>query len=51
MNNLLKYIFNKNMMFSVEQDENGHDVQVNLLERVKQKRNELKELKASDGDA
>ena len=44
MNDFLKYIFNKNMMFSVEQDESGHDVQVNLLERVKQKRNELKAL-------
>ena len=44
MNDFLKYIFNKSMMFSVEQDESGHDVQVNLLERVKQKRNELKAL-------
>ena len=49
MNNLLKYIFNKNMMFSVEQDDKSKDVQVNLLERVKQKRKELKELNDSDG--
>ena len=37
------------MMFSVEQDDKSKDVQVNLLERVKQKRQELKDLK--DGDA
>ena len=36
-------------MFSVEQDDKSKDVQVNLLERVKQKRKELKDLK--DGDA
>ena len=42
--NGLKKIINKKMMFSVEQDESGHDVQVNLLERVKQKRDELKAL-------
>lgn len=36
-------------MFSVEQDDKSKDVQVNLLERVKQKRQELKDLK--DGDA
>jgi len=37
-------------MFSIDQDEND-DVVVNLIERVKQKRKELKELKTSDGDA
>lgn len=47
MKHLIKCIFNKKMTFSV--DESGHDVQVNLLERVKQKRQELKDLK--DGDA
>ena len=49
MNNKLKCVINKKMAFSFEQ-ESGHDVTVNLLERVKQKRNELKELNASDGD-
>ena len=44
MNDKVKSIFNKRMMFSVEQDESGHDVQVNLREIVKQKRNELKAL-------
>lgn len=48
--NGLKKIINKNMMFSVEQDKN-HDVTVNLLERVKQKRKELKELTKKDGDS
>ena len=38
------------MMFSVEQ-EDGHDVTVNLFERIKQKRKELNDLIASDGDA
>lgn len=49
MNDKMKSIFNKRMMFSVEQDDKSKDVQVNLLERVKQKRQELKDLK--DGDA
>lgn len=42
MKHLMKCIFNKRMTFSV--DESGHDVTVNLLERVKQKRKELKEI-------
>ena len=50
MNNLIKCIINKRMMFSVDQDEND-DVVVNLLERMKQKRKELNDLIASDGDA
>ena len=41
MNKMVECIFNKKMMFSVEQDESD-DVVVNLLERVKQKRDELK---------
>ena len=41
MNDWIKCIVNKRMMFSVEQDESD-DVVVNLLERVKQKRDELK---------
>lgn len=49
MNDKVKSIFNKRMMFSVEQDDKSKDVQVNLLERVKQKRKELKELNDSDG--
>ena len=50
MNDWIKCIVNKRMMFSVEQDEND-DVVVNLLERIKQKRKELKELQTNDGDA
>jgi len=41
MKDKLKCIFNKRMLFSVEQDGND-DAVVNLLERIKQKRNELK---------
>ena len=36
-------------MFSVEQDDKSDDVTVNLLEKVRQKRKELKELNDSDG--
>lgn len=42
----LKCIFNKNMKFSIE-DENN-DVTVNLIEKVKQKRRDLKALQIND---